>query len=427
MRGCSAGSFAVMLAILAAGLELCVSANLLTLLGIPYVTDGGAMPLKIHPGTYLISLAFVLHLLAWGAWATLTADPLLAVFLAAMLACLAYALLLTGTGNLIVLVDTFLPAGLLAFILVRAGSGALWYLRCLMQIGFAANALLALAEASAQATLIPLYLNDRPYNAVAEEFRPTALYDHPLTGAVMTMLALSLAPAGGWLRPVYICLMCAALIAFGGRTALVVSVLAAVTGVAMRGVRMVLTRDSRAMRMLLAAAAALLLGAIGAAVALGAGLGSRLASHLYWDQSAQVRLAQWQLLGELNDWQLLFGTRRDDLIALLTPLWLASGVEVIENFWLLMFASLGAAGFPLFAAGLASLLVWCWRRTGQDGHALLLSVLIVVSTSNSLGRKSTILVELVATVLCLARPRALPRPKPRVGAWLGAARAVAPS
>ena len=334
---------------------------------------------------------------------------------------------MTGEGNLIVLLDTFLPAGLLAFVLARGGAGGLRRLRHLMQIGFCANALLALAEASAQATLIPLYLNDRPYKAAEEEFRPTALYDHPLTGAVMTMLSLSLVPGGGWQRPIYIALMWVALIVFGGRTALAVTVLAAVSGVVLRGVRLVLTRDSRAVRLLIAAAAAFLLGATGAAVAVGAGIGSRLAGHLYWDESAQVRLAQWQLLGELNGWQLLFGTPRDDLIALLTPLWLGSGVEVIENFWLLMFASLGAAGFPLFAVGLASLLIWCWRRSGQQGRLLLFSVLLVVSTSNSLGRKSTILVELVATLVCLSRPQAKRRSVSGFGNWVPAAPAIASS
>jgi len=420
-----AACVAVTLAIMAAGIELCVSANLLTALGIPYVTDGGALPLKIHPGTYLICLAFLLHLLGWGAWQTLTADKLLAAFLAAMLACLIYALFLTGTGNLIVLLDTFLPAGLLAFILARCGPVARHRLRCLMQIGFVANALLALAESSAQRTLVPLYLNDRPFNAVAEEFRPTALYDHPLTGAVMTMLALALVPAGGWLRPAYAALMWAALIAFGGRTAFAVTVTAASAGVVWRGLRLVLARDRRAVRLLLVATAAFVLGVIGAAVALGAGLGTRLAGHLYWDQSAQVRLAQWQLLGELDGWQLLFGTRRDDLIALLTPLWLGSGVEVIENFWLLMFASLGAAGFPMFAAGLAAFLIWCWRKTEHKGRMLVLSVLVVVSTSNSLGRKSTILVELVAALSCLPRLQMQRRPLGRAGPWLGQAQAVA--
>lgn len=148
------------------------------------------------------------------------------------------------------------------------------------------------------------------------------------------------------------------------------------------------------------------------AASLFAGLGTRIAGHLYWDDSAQVRLAQWRLLGQLDIWQLMFGTRRQDLLALLTPLWLGYGVEVIENFWLLMFVAFGLIGFPLFVGSLLSLLLWCWRRSALQGRLLVLAVMLVASTSNSLGRKSTILVCLVATVACLSAEALRAEPSP---------------
>ncbi len=392
--------------------ELCISANLLTWAGVPYVTDGGALPLKFHPGTDLLAAATVLALAADPPGWVARMDRALLVFFACLGACMLSAALLTGPGNLIVLLDTFLPAGLLAAVLSRMGPPGMQRLRLTMQILLAGNAVLALAERAAQTTLVPLYLNDAAYNPITEDFRPTALFDHPLTGALMMMMALTLAPEAKPWRLAYQALIWAALVAFGGRMALGVALLTAGIGVAAQGWRLLLSRDPRATWALLLAGA----GAVGVvallAGALAAGLGDRLVAHMYWDESAQVRLAQWQILGRLSPWQALFGTPREDLLRLLNALRLDTGVQVIENFWLLMFVTLGALGFPLFVASLVALLAWCWRRTGPSGRALLVGALVVASSSNSLGRKSTLLVCLVATTACIPagplRPSAPP-------------------
>jgi len=389
-------------------IKLCVSANLLTWMGLPYVRDGGAPPLKIHPGSFLLALSVILcsavsareHRRNW--W-SLKMNRLLLLFIAGMLSCLCVALALTGTGNLVVLLDTFLPAGLLAAVLSDISAQDRCWLRRLLQLALAANAALALCEAMAHATLIPFYLNDEAYHAALQEFRPTALYDHPLTGGVMTMIGLSLAPTRGCWRLPYIGMLSAALLAFGGRVAVAVTISLAAIHAAFDVAGSVLRRDPSAIRLLLSYGLVVLIGAALALAAYSAGLSDRLIQHLYWDPSAQVRLAQWRLLGELDEWQVFFGTRRDDLLALLNPLWLGFGVEVIENFWLLMFAGLGVIGFPIFVASLAGLLGWCWRRTDPGGKFLLLGVMAVASTSNSLGRKSPILVVLVAAILC--RPK----------------------
>jgi hypothetical protein len=133
-------------------------------------------------------------------------------------------------------------------------------------------------------------------------------------------------------------------------------------------------------------------------VGLELGLGQRLVGHLYWDASAQVRLSQWGVIGQLTCTELLFGIRRESLIALLTPLWLTNGVEVIENFWLLMFVSLGAFGFVIFLTAICSLLLFYWQRIELRGKILLIATVIAASTSNSLGRKSCLLVVLVAAM-----------------------------
>ena len=404
MTGGQPGRLAAACAVAAVCTELCVSANLLTCLGVPYVTDGGALPLKLHPGTDLLLVACLAALAGGGTAWIARMDARLLMFFAVMGGCMVSTTLLTGPSNLIVLLDTFLPAGMLAAVLGAAPARTRLVLRRAMQMLLAGNAVLALAETAAQATLVPLYLNDSAYHPTSGDFRPTALFDHPLTGSLMIMMGLAVAPAGRWRVP-YQALMWAALVAFGGRMALGVTLLLVAAQVAARGGRLVLSRNGRAPWALLGAGFSVAGGAALLAVALAAGLGDRLAGHLYWDQSAQVRLAQWQILERLDGWQLLFGTAREDLLRMLNALRLGSGVEVIENFWLLMFVSLGALGFPLFLAGLAALLAWCWRRTGTQGRALLLGVLVVASSSNSLGRKSTVLVCLVAAAACLPAER----------------------
>lgn len=400
------------LVLCALAIEFCISANLLTWLGVPYVSEGGMLPLKIHPGTYVLVAAFLVYCTGQErpnrfVWACVGQDTSLAVYLIALLACLLYAVLTTGKGNLAVLLDTFLPAGLAAVVLQTASPLELRALRTLLQCGIVLNGVIALGEAAAHASLVPLYLNSSEYQAPVEEFRPTALYDHPLTGGVMTMIGLALPPRRIWHRALYICILLGAMMAFGGRVATAAVAVSWLFLVVLDLTMLVLRRDERAAQLCISYLGSVLILSVCAAAALSAGLGTRLARHLYWDPSAQVRLAQWNLIGELAPAQIVFGADRKDLIALLDPLWLDYGVEVIENFWLLMFASLGLVGFLIFLSGFLSLLFWCWKRANLRGRVLLVTVVLVASSSNSLGRKSTLLVGLVSAITCLGKENAV--------------------
>jgi hypothetical protein len=392
----------------ALAIQLSVSANLLTYAGVPYVIEGGAIAFKIHPGNYIICAAFVLNCVEGRRsnrmlQSICSKNTFLVIYLGAISACLLYALLTTGEGNIIVLLDTFLPAGLVAAVLQNASSYEISTLRRLIQWGIAMNAMLALGEASQHASVVPLYLNNAEYHAALAEFRPTALYDHPLTGGVMTMMGFSLAPERLRLRSAYTCLLMAALLAFGGRVAVAGGILSWILVACIELSYDVLRRDSRACIRLVFFGLICTGCSVVAAGVLFAGLGARLGSHFYWDPSAQVRIAQWNLLSELSVPQIAFGTTRNDALSLLCPLWLSYGVEVIENFWLLMFVSLGVVGFCIFLPGFLCLLAWCWMRAGLRGRVLLVAVVLVASASNSLGRKSTLLVSLIAATLCTSK------------------------
>ena len=399
--------------------ELTISANLLTFIGDPYVSDGGSNITKLHPGTYLILGALCLEMISKGRpletiWSLLINDRGACLFLISLTVCMAFAVMLTGSGSTIVLVDTFLPAGVFAILARTFGPDQRRVLRGCMEVCFAVNATISLIEGLLKAHLIPLYLNGEAYQSVVSEFRPTALYDHPLTGSALTMIGILLpraTGAGSSLRVPYLILLWTSLVAFGGRTAFLLTALISTVKYVLSLMTSVLARKRLTGTQITSLIAFFLSLPLTLILAWVTGLGTRLMGHLYWDASANVRVSQWQILSMLEPHQLFFGCRRDDLLALLRPLHLSSGVEVIENFWLLEFLSLGLIGFPFFVLGFVSLLISCTKRVGQKSIFLVVAVLIAATSSNSLGRKSNLLIVLVAALSTLAPSRREPRAK----------------
>ncbi len=386
--------------------ELTVSANLLTWIGDPYVSDGGPIAAKLHPGTYLIVAAFVTDAIGrtdplQSLWSRAWIDRGAAVFIIGIIICIIFAFVLTGAGSVIVLVDTFLAAGVFALLATGLGPEQRRTMRVCIQACLAFNSMLALVETVLQSNLIPLYLNGAEYSSASLDFRPTALYDHPLTGATVTMIGILLPRASDpWarFRGPYLLLLCVSLLDFGGRTAFLLTCLA-LSGKLLRvASTSIIERNCTTASLHWAVIATALGIPAGLILTAAAGVGTRLIGHLYWDGSANVRVYQWQILNMLDGGQLLFGCRRDDLLGLLNPLRLSSGVEVIENFWLLEFISLGLIGFPFFVGALFSLLTFCAKRSGPGSLYLVTTFLIAATSSNSLGRKSNLLVVLVSAM-----------------------------
>jgi hypothetical protein len=401
------GDFAVPLAVLALMVQLTISGNLLVWLGVSYDVDGGMLFEKIHPATYLLAIAAFARVASWWDSSGHAAHGVmrlkdLALFLACISFCLLYAAALTGAGGLITLIDSFLPAGMVGVALADAKPAQLVRLRYVLRALFFTNACLALGESAAGAELIPL----RPdMSDPTIDFRPTALYDHPLTGAAATMLGLMLRSRGSNFGIVSICydtIMFTALLAFGGRIALLVLVMASSTLFAARLAWLALHNRLRMRDLLWAAAASACCAAL-AAGAWAGGLADRLVAHLYWDPSAQARIDQLRILDRLSFEQIIFGIRRADLMSLIEPLRLSFRVAAIENFWLLIFLTLGALCFPVFLCAIAALVHFLWREGSTLGRLMIVTLLLVASTSNSLGRKSNLLTLLVGCVAASGR------------------------
>ena len=389
-------------AVVAVAIDFTISGTLLTDVGSSYVSEGGSLLAKIHPGSYLAMISGILRCLdqphgGVGIRRRLERNGFILIFIAGMTFCCLYALVCTGFGGLIALIDSFLPAGMLALALSDMRLELWRRLRYILQILLAINASLAVIEAITQWHLIPIVLSGGQAEA---EFRAAALYDHPLTGAAATMIGLFLRPDLGRhpiLGTSYLTLMGAALLSFGERTPLALALMAMLACYIGAMQRKILRRSLQWQDFALivtVSAATLAL----AAVALISGLGSRVTDHLYWDASAQVRFAQFGILKSLTLSEIIFGCRRADLLALIEPMRLSDGVEVLENFWLVMFATLGAVCFPIFVVSLLSLLWSLWRVSRLEGRIMIVSLMLTASASNSLGRKSTLLAMLVACV-----------------------------
>ena len=386
------------LAVAAVATDFTVSGNLLTWLGSSYISEGGELLQKIHPGSYLAVLSGLSS--AAGKMRGeeyRRVDWLLATFLGGIAFCIVYSIFITGTSNVIVYVDTFLPAGMLALTLRYLGQERTLTLRRIAQCLLVLNACIALCELAAQSHLVSIPTDG---GNKENEFRPTALYDHALTGSAITMLGLWLAPsAQGAVRWCYILLLTAALLAFGERAPIAAALIGLTACLLNRYGSRMLAREFRLRHVARPLAVALAISLVASAAAFYAGATTRLGTHLYWDDSAQIRLSQFGILNSLDIRELLFGCPRADLLALIEPLRLSSRVAVIENFWLFTLVTLGFFCFPVFLFSFITLLKWLWRMSGRNGHVMLVLFVGVASSSNSLGRKSTLLPTLIACVI----------------------------
>ena len=391
---------------------LCVSANFLSWLGIPYVCEGGSPLLKIHPASLLCVLAFaiepprlVVPHLEQRAAAWRKALP--ALYIVCLCICLVSEVLLTGIGNAIVILDTFLPAGLLAAAFTRMDELQRLQLQATLRTGLLINALLAVAEGVCHATLIPLTPAAASDLSLLSDFRPFALYDHPLTGSAATMIGLLLPPGANWgaaRTTLYFASLGLGLLAFGERSAIVVTAIVVAMTIIPLFIRYLLRRKDLHRGILLLIGTLLVVFVFGLC-AHAAGLGERLNGHLYWDASARVRLRQWDVLAMLDSQQLLFGIPREGALALLEPMRIRFGVPVIESSWLLMFMSLGFFGFPFLLVGFGAFLLWSANQGQGRGLAMTVGLLAMASSSNALGRKSVLLIVFAGAVCSLPEPR----------------------
>jgi hypothetical protein len=409
------------LGLLAVIVEYAVSSNSLENLGIDYGTPGGNPLVKMHPGTYLVGLAAFLVLMTArpagsGLIRFFRGTPALASFIVLILFCAFYSIANVGFSGAAVYVESYLSAGLLAVALEggtnRQKRTLAWWI-----VGFTVvSILISIGESATQTHLIPIHMgDDTPKDLVtdSEDFRGSGLFGHPLTAALSTSMAtfmLLRMRMHGLLKAALFTMFLVGLLSFGGRAALGTTVILLVLAASVVLVRGIISRNLSMG----------FLGAIGAAVIIlpplmvmlitSTDIGERIMSHMYLDDSAQVRNLQWLVLNHLNLHDVLFGVSPDRLDVLKYQIGLGGTTTDIENFWLLMFLNLGVMGFAVFLIALGLFLMHLGRTTAHPlGWMLMVGAILIDSTSNSLGRKS---VDLFFMVACMAAMTGYPQTAP---------------
>lgn len=411
------------LGLLAVIVEYAISGNTLEDLGIDYSSQGGNPLVKLHPGTYLILIAaFMVLILVRPAGSGLIrffkTTPALASFVTLILFCAFYSIANVGISGAAVYVESYLAAGLLA-VALEAGTDRQkrtlgWWI-----IGFTVlSIVISIGESLTQTHLIPLHIGDLTQAQLtqsSDDFRGAGLFAHPLTAALSTMMAtfmLLRMRMNAVLKAVLFTTFLVGLLSFGGRAALGTTLLLLVGAAAVVLIRGVVSRNLNMSFVGMIAAAMLVLPPLMIMLVTSTDIGERILSHMYVDDSAQVRSIQWLVLNHLNLHDVLFGVSLDRLNILKYQIGLGGDTTDIENFWLLMFLNLGIMGFVVFLIALGLFIVHLGRVTAHPlGWLLLIGSIIVDSTSNSLGRKS---VDLVFMVACLIAMTGYPQASPAV-------------
>jgi hypothetical protein len=401
-----------------------ISAFFLAAHGVDYDTAGGSALAKIHPGTYLATAALILRLAAAPhpvrtAERLLTREPGLLIYAAALGLLAVYVLAISRTP-VTPLVDTFLLA-LIVTLLVEGVDERIARLLALMLVAiFAADAIIALVEFGTGWRLIhipvPEGVTSDPTRSdlvfdwradLATDWRATALFGHPLENAMLIGgFLVCLASRGtAWLgtapRLALGLLAFLAMFAFGGRAALVVSVLC-VAALGLRGLARQLV-SGRAVGLRAAALILLLVPVLGLAILVitDMGLFTRVASRFASDEgSAMARLTMWSLF-EPIPWRDLILAPDQGVVKTWQRI---TGLEFgIESFWVSFALTYGLIMSAVLIVGLAAFVTAVVRMAGPGAMAVFIFYFAAASTSTSLSSKTVSFGLLTALVLLLLR------------------------
>ncbi len=401
------------LTLLGIALFFLVSPMLLFNWGFSYEDVGGSVIEKVHPGTWLVLLALVLVAFGRGNPLTILDDfsrpPALAMYLFAW-ALLMFFTIVIKKGPFTPLIDTFaLPAMLFALAGTMAASEkrrAALIIHLLLN----ANALLGLYEYLSGYRLTPYVAGTL---LIEVDWRSTALLGHPLANASITgSYALLLGLGGGQdlpklMRPAVMSLQLIAMIAFGGRSALVLTILLlACVGFwdmsrFLRGGRV----DMLQTGLMLMAAPVVIAAFI---YAIDAGFFDQMLQRFVDDQgSAKARVIMLKLFNYITWEDLVFGPDS----ALISSLQRTEGIEYgIESFWVAFILTNGVAMSMIF---FLALFAFSWQlvtATRINTVILLIYFYLLASTSVSLSAKTCsfgMFVIMILTMMRVDAPSAL--------------------
>jgi hypothetical protein len=383
---------------------MAVSGGLLWHLGYNYDGLAGSPLTKLHPFTYFLFAALAWRAVQSGApvayfEAKIARRPAAAWLLTMTALLVAGAILRAGPG-MAGFVDTFGGPAVFALLLDDFDANDLRPLTLALHVVMTINALMALGEFAGHTLIFPYRLDGVAH---LEDTRSTALQGHPLINAALTAIyVLSLMGGAkdlkGATRAALLLLQFAALVVFGGRTGIVVT-LAMTPLVALFHGFATLRRG----RVSLLGAAALLavipLLGFGVLLALDSGLADTLLMRFVDDNgSAATRVIMFDMLSPFTLGELLVGPDIEQVESYRVHFGLEQGVE---NPFIRM--TLYQGGLVMAAVFLS--LVWFFRELLKGrglrviGPAIAMAVLL--NASESISVKTNFLDKLVLIFVCL--------------------------
>jgi hypothetical protein len=314
------GNLAFTVGFIAVILTFALPSNLLVNLGLYSETPGGNPLTKFHPATYTAVIAAWLALYGGRHHGGLTGlfrdRPALAWSVVLILVSIVYSALIVGVSGTAFYVETYLGAALL---LIALETGTDRQLRALGYtiLAFAlVNVVISLMEGKVEIHLIPpppvLGMVDKDI----EDFRGAALYTHPLTGALVTSMVLLLALGmrlRPWISTAVFGGLFVGLLSFGGRSAMATTILLIAAAALFQLSAGLVTRRLSVGFLTAFIAGALLLPVLFIVLTTMTDIGQRIISHLYLDDSAEVRVIQWRVLDYVNLHDVLLGIPSDRL------------------------------------------------------------------------------------------------------------------
>jgi polysaccharide biosynthesis protein VpsF len=395
-----AGMFAIIL-------HFFLSTNVFAAMGLDFSSPDGNPLTKLHPATYVLMFAALFALFrSKYEFARLCHDaPGLMLFVIAMPILGIYAIVWVGFSGSAVFIESFWSAGLLAIVMEGGSERNKRRLAVLLISLCVFNVLVGIGENLTYTHLFPMMVSV-DVTMVEEEFRSHAFYSHPLTASLVTVMAIyllyAMRPRFWIMAPVFLVLL-VGLLSFGGRTALGVVSIVIIAATCINLVRGILTRHLELDFIFSMVCGVLVLPIALAVLFETTTIGDRIMTSFYFDDSARVRTTQWAVLNYLSISNWLFGISLVDLQQLKYQIGLGAKDTDIENFWLLMFLNLGSIGFAAFLAVFFSFLVHLARYAGRVvGWVLVVSMILIASSSNSLGVKTSDLLILVAFVIAVS-------------------------
>ncbi|TPM28212.1 VpsF family polysaccharide biosynthesis protein [Mesorhizobium sp. B2-3-4] len=384
-----------------------VSGGMLWLVGYNYDGLFGNPATKIHPSTYVLVLVFAWRSCTYGnpiGYCVSVADRRPA---SALMALIAIALLVVVVARqrpgMAGMIDTFVAAALFVLMLSEADERTFARLRGVVHAVMTANALLALFEFATKTLVFPYRLDGVLF---ANDTRSTALQGHPLSNATVTAIYVLALLSGSRtlstpMRLGLVGLQFCALVAFGGRSAMVLTIILGGAYMLIHGFS---TLRAGRVNLLGAALAFILAALLPVALALAAyyGFFDALLERFVSDSgSANARVEMFELFKHLELRDLIIGPDIDLIETLRRINGLEQGIEnpIIRTvlYQGAFFTLLLLFGFVLFMFEVA-------RRCHPGVWLLMLGWIILLNTSESLASKTTLLSKFVLIALVLYRP-----------------------